>query len=125
MVLASFQTVSESFQDFSNIFMHNEFSLLSVFPVEYLLAAAEAARVEEKYWRVSKPALSLLFLGAGSEQACWGAHDRMGQAATGNTCCSVTLQSPLPKTPFFIWIARLLGACRDMHVAEGGLGEVE
>lgn len=70
MVLASFQTVSESFQDFSNIFMHNEFSLRSVFPVEYLLAAAEAARVEEKYWRVSKAALSLLFLGAGSEQAC-------------------------------------------------------
>lgn len=47
-LLASFQTPSERFQGFYNIFMQGEFSLLSFFPGEYLLTTAEAARIEGK-----------------------------------------------------------------------------
>lgn len=47
-LLASFQTVSEVFQGFYNIFIRNEFSLLSFSPGEYLLIAAEAAKMEGK-----------------------------------------------------------------------------
>lgn len=123
MVLALFQTISESFWDFYNICMYSESSFLSFF-----LVCTNCCRIIKGWRRVmeSEPAF-LSFLGIGSEQVCRKPIDRRGQTAMDTTvslwCCRV--QVLCLKTEFFIWIVRLLGTCQDMCMAQRDLGEME
>lgn len=108
MLLALFQTASEGFRGFYNIFMQSEFSLLSFSPGEHLLTTAGPARTEEKRFTTRcrserTNVLPLLLVGVGSEWLGWQGTERVKQHRLPQT------QSPLP--PELLFIVRCLSGC--------------